>query len=672
MGEEGATDPANAGTQESFRTYQVSELLPFIPPAISAESGIPMEKLVAIPVPPNGSSDVSLSTIYRVVPELFAAEITPLNDSKVTLPVKLEELQPTQPNGGGIPGEAVGAFSAPACPPMDATPACADADNPFWSPYSDSSVATENFSAQSSAPAAAVQDTPTQASFQTAFAGPEQGESNPFAEFENIMPGRQDVEVTLPEGYDEPEAKDQDEGRGDPVGLGVSEGNSGGDAGSGAVNFGAGNNPFADFSAPADMPDPQPATNAESPVGLTPFDSDARFSTLFSKQAEEDSDIPFPDSDGENGNTGEEGDSWGAMFDSDLAAEVWEATEEPAPSADQQEPGFAAAGFKQGFGNMIDQSGNANVADAAPAETKEASPRPQEQPSTMAPEQGSPAVFDLVPSGFQNDGETAPVSFPEPQPQPEPTLNDNAMPGPITSPPEPTPEAKPVVTGFSTFPDFPPAEEKATSEAPRDVWSDDDAKAPDPNFQIDELGISVSEEKESESNPEPFTDPVPKAGDSEKEADFQVETVSPVNDEMLEMGAMQEDADISLRDLELRAIFSTDENFTLSTVAQKVVGLEGVEGCALATKTKLVQASKTEQSRLGSEAREMIGTIRNLAKLTGLPEARSFTLHTDRGTVSIFLEGDCCVTVNHSSSEFRPGVKEKLILIARSIHKLED
>ncbi|MCH1407447.1 MAG: hypothetical protein L7V87_00300, partial [Verrucomicrobiales bacterium] len=291
MGEGGATDPANAGAQGSFRTFQVSELLPFIPPAISAESGIPMEKLVAIPVPPNGSSDVSLSTIYRVVPELFAAEITPLNDSKVTLPVKLEDLQPTQPSGGGIPGGAVGAFSAPTCPAMDATPACADADNPFWSPDSNSSVATENFPAQSSAPAAAAQDTPTQAPSQTAFGAPEQGESNPFAEFENIMPSGQAVEVTLPEGYDESAAKDQDEGPGDLVGLCVSEGGSGGDAGSGADNFGAGNNPFADFNALADMPDPQPATNAESPVDLTPFDSDAGFSTLFSKQAEEDSDI---------------------------------------------------------------------------------------------------------------------------------------------------------------------------------------------------------------------------------------------------------------------------------------------------------------------------------------------------------------------------------------------
>ena len=132
------------------------------------------------------------------------------------------------------------------------------------------------------------------------------------------------------------------------------------------------------------------------------------------------------------------------------------------------------------------------------------------------------------------------------------------------------------------------------------------------------------------------------------------------------------ESDESLRDLEFRAIFSTDESFTLSKVARRVISLTGIQGCALATPTRIVQASRSEKSRLGDEAKEMIDTIRNLAKLTGLPEARSFTLHTDRGTVSIFLEGDCCLTVNHDSGSFEPGVKEKLILIARSIHKLTE
>ncbi|MEQ1841441.1 MAG: hypothetical protein ABL994_13615, partial [Verrucomicrobiales bacterium] len=104
----------------------------------------------------------------------------------------------------------------------------------------------------------------------------------------------------------------------------------------------------------------------------------------------------------------------------------------------------------------------------------------------------------------------------------------------------------------------------------------------------------------------------------------------------------------------------------------RVVGLPGISSCALSTPGKLVQASRSEESRIGNEAREMVTTLRNLAKLTGLPEARTFTLHTDRGIVSLFLEGECCVTVHHESATFPPGVREKLILVARSLINLED
>jgi hypothetical protein len=130
--------------------------------------------------------------------------------------------------------------------------------------------------------------------------------------------------------------------------------------------------------------------------------------------------------------------------------------------------------------------------------------------------------------------------------------------------------------------------------------------------------------------------------------------------------------DETLRDLEFKAIFSTSESFTLAKVARSVVSLEGITGCALATPNKIVQASKGEQGRLGDEAREMVDSIRNLARLSGLPEAKSFTLNTDRGTVSLFLEGDSCVTIHHETDDFGPGVREKLILVARSIHKLEE
>ena len=107
-------------------------------------------------------------------------------------------------------------------------------------------------------------------------------------------------------------------------------------------------------------------------------------------------------------------------------------------------------------------------------------------------------------------------------------------------------------------------------------------------------------------------------------------------------------------------------------VARKVVGLPGMQSCALATPSHLVQASKSEQSRLGAEAQEMVDTVKNLAKLTGLPDAKSFTLQTDRGIVSLFMDGECCLIVRHDAATFGPGVREKLILTSRHIYKLQD
>ena len=68
----------------------------------------------------------------------------------------------------------------------------------------------------------------------------------------------------------------------------------------------------------------------------------------------------------------------------------------------------------------------------------------------------------------------------------------------------------------------------------------------------------------------------------------------------------------------------------------------------------------------------MVAIVRSLAKLTGLPEARNFTLQTDRGIISLFVEGECCVMVHHEAVTFEPGVREKLILVARRLIDLEE
>lgn len=82
-GSQGGT-PAGKG-----QVFLISEILPYIPPAIVARSGIPMELSVSVPLPENGSREVRLSVLHHLCPALFAAEITPMNDLTITLPPRI-------------------------------------------------------------------------------------------------------------------------------------------------------------------------------------------------------------------------------------------------------------------------------------------------------------------------------------------------------------------------------------------------------------------------------------------------------------------------------------------------------------------------------------------------------------------------------------------------------
>ncbi|MDF1826049.1 MAG: hypothetical protein P1U68_15495 [Verrucomicrobiales bacterium] len=539
------------------QAYLVSELLPFIPPAIAASRGIPMEKEIHIPFAVEGSTDVKLSVVCQLCPELFDAEITPLNDSLITLPAKLGAAQPVSKAPSSIfdsPGTPFGApgFSAPgssvvstsAKTPVEtkaeteASPA-KPGDNPFWSPEPNDAV-------------------------------PAKIEKKAEPSPDKVMPsGFSDA---LPV-----EAKQKDEG------SSFSDAPAQKSESPPALPA-----PMSGFSSPAPSPGKNPFGDAPSPKAESkeasfsenPFESTEGFATLFSKQAEDDADIPFPGG-------GDDESTWGAMFDSENEGENEE-------------------GPVSGLGEMMKQ--------------QDVSSRQDEERVVEAPPEPSPASPMPPFQGFS--GAPAAESV----------------------------DSAPVV----------PVSESASTPAP--------VKPATPEPVPAEL-----EEKDDGEENTPFSSlraPVENRALEDEDLQVEVEDLRPTVPNAA--SALPGEVDVSLKDLEFRAIFSSDDSFTLAKVARKVVALEGVNACALATPSKLVQASRNEQSRLGDEAREMVDAIRNLAQLTGLPEARSFTLKTDRGTVSLFLEGDCCVTINHQNSNFGPGVREKLTVIAQSIHKLEE
>lgn len=273
---------------------------------------------------------------------------------------------------------------------------------------------------------------------------------------------------------------------------------------------------------------------------------------------------------------------------------------------------------------------------AAPAEPATPAPFMNPASSVFAPFQNTPPAIPAE-TPPADEAFSMPTGFGTPAPEPTPTAPADES--------EAIEEAEVPAPAFTSF--TPPREPIAAPVAPEAAPVVDEVPAPAVEPVV-EAAVPVVEE-------EPIVESLPETAAAAPVAP----AAAPAIDE-------------ELRDLELRAIFSTSESFTFSKVARKVVGLPGINSCSLSAPGKLVQASRREENRLGNEAREMVATLRSLAKLTGLPEARTFTLQTDRGIVSLFLEGDCCVTVHHDSAAFQPGVREKLILVARSLIKLRE
>ncbi|MEX2580306.1 MAG: hypothetical protein WD342_14705 [Verrucomicrobiales bacterium] len=468
-----------------------------------------MEKEVSLPLPDDGSTDIRLSAIHQACPELFAAEITPLNDSVVTLPAKLRSA-PSDEESPASPFAPGRAFGTEAFAPKSGSPPTSSqgGSNPFWSPV---------FEAEEPEGSPASTDSQQQA---------------PEAEPPSQSPPKSDAGATNAE----PET------------------DSASDHGQSSNSFAAFDEPFS--RPPSDnrasKPEPRSETGEEASQSPprdfsgNPFESGSGFSTLFSTNAEADSEITPPEEVRPEPTPG-----WGSMFEpaSDVEDYVVSPTDEPQAES--------------------------------PAE-EEADKEVEQEPSAPP----SQAIPDAAPGEAREDPWTRSVS-------------GGASPGDERSP---TADAGP-----------PPEAPKESAEEPENNAAED---------------------------------PAP-----------------------VEIPARHED---DPPDLELKAIFSTSEAFTLSKVARKVLGLPGISACALATSAKLVQASRSEESRLGQEAREMVGAVKNLAKFTGMAEATSFTVETDCGMVSLFLAGDCCLTVNREEGEFGPGVREKLILIARNLHKLKE
>jgi hypothetical protein len=548
-----------ATAKEQGQTFLVSELLPLIPTAIVAPSGIPMEKEISVPFSADGSLDVKLTALYQICPELFATEITPLNDSVITLPPRV--------GATILVGTESASFAASSIffkPEGNSE----GGGNAFWSPV-----------------------TPLKASSATSPAA-----SNPFA----AEAGAPKNAFAPPAETTGPDSVKMAGGFQEPAGALVGNAFS---AGSGAMVGSHETHPVSGFFGFGVSPTAK--NEGETASGGNPFESEKGFATLFSKQAEQDAAIPHPAAPiAEAGNgPGPEG-GWGAMFRREVKEEPVEAV-----------PDFDS------IGNLLNQA-----------------KKPQEPQGFTIPSVDLTTISakgaEVEPLRQENEGSAKP---------------SEAM-GVLVGDEKSTAMAAEAAG-------TPPVSGSGENAAPEPVLTEADFAAVEAVF----AAAAAPVEAVAETPMMEIAAPAPK-----------VVVEAPVVAPAVATPAVPAGDDDELRDLEMRAIFSTSERFNLPMVARKVVALPGINSCSLSTSFKIVHASRSDETRLGNEAREMIATLRSLAKLTGLPEARTFTLQTDRGIVSLFLEGDCCVSVNQESATFQPGVREKLILIARSIGKLRD
>jgi hypothetical protein len=128
------------------------------------------------------------------------------------------------------------------------------------------------------------------------------------------------------------------------------------------------------------------------------------------------------------------------------------------------------------------------------------------------------------------------------------------------------------------------------------------------------------------------------------------------------------------QDLELRAVFATNETFTPYRALQLTAQLPGIEGCLLFSRDGRVHGDempRTERSRkLANQMPDIFEKVIGLACNLGFDETQTFTLHTGNGVLSFFGDGQTCLGVLHDESELVPGVREKLVLISRGVARL--
>ena len=396
---------------ESSRTIQMTagELLAIIPPAISAQSGISTDHPVNVPLPRDGSNDVKLSTLYQICPNLFASEITPLNDSVATLPTQLAgrtEPELKSPDTTALSGPDP--FADAAKSPLrvkfsDEIPSEKDAPegNPFWAqvpapPSSEAASGAESQNSNSKAfpgtdPSHHSDDAPISTGFPSnfpnqSFTPPDAGAFSAPSEQVNSQAQGDMVGNLIPPNLEQ------------SFGKLNTEAESKAPAPEKKTGFLDEKNPFLSHSEASQKSDSSP----------NPFVSGPEFSTLFSKEAESDAKLAPP-------GKGTMPDKGFASGSDPAAASTIPTGESPheAPSAESIFGKPSETSANNGVGQEAEQFEDEDLSAFIPPNPEDLTfpniPALQNTPDPDSLDQGHPAADDPV---LQSG--TAENTFPDP------------------------------------------------------------------------------------------------------------------------------------------------------------------------------------------------------------------------------------------------------------------
>jgi hypothetical protein len=148
-----------------------------------------------------------------------------------------------------------------------------------------------------------------------------------------------------------------------------------------------------------------------------------------------------------------------------------------------------------------------------------------------------------------------------------------------------------------------------------------------------------------------------------------VPAVTPAPAEDLSFGYRED-----IKQIALRAIFNTENTLAPQEVVDLSSRFEGIRACLVITDLGVTHSGRAENSEeVRNFSINSVEAYRNLTALAaslGMNQQGTFTLRSDQAVRSFFLEKGICLAVLHSEPAFRPGVRERLILVAQELSQM--